>query len=49
MRDRTTLVQSKGRVERNYKGKTNSIVYDYLDTNIGTLQGMFKTRRRWLR
>ncbi len=48
MRDKTTIVQSKGRVERYYSGKKQPIVYDYVD-NIGTLLGMLRNRRRYMR
>lgn len=48
MRDKRTIIQSAGRVERVYKGKTNSKVYDYVDVNIGMLENMYKDRRRHL-
>lgn len=48
MRDKTTIVQSKGRVERYYKGKKQPIVYDYVD-NIGTLLGMLRDRKRYMK
>ena len=48
MRDKRTIIQSKGRVERQYKDKTESIVFDYVDKNIGVLVGMFNERKRYL-
>lgn len=48
MRDRITIEQSKGRVERTFKGKESAFVYDYIDYKIGTLAGMSKVRRRYL-
>lgn len=46
MRDKRTIIQSKGRVERLYAGKTNALVFDYVDKNIGMLINMFKDRQR---
>lgn len=46
MRDKTTIVQSKGRVERLYKGKDSAIVYDYVDRNISLLYDMYRERRK---
>ena len=33
-KDRTTTIQSAGRVERNYEGKQTPIILDYVDTDI---------------
>lgn len=49
MRDQRTVVQSKGRVERLYAGKTESFVYDYVDKKIGMLWRMFQDRERNMR
>ena len=46
--DKATIIQTAGRVERTFEGKTNSYVYDYVDINFGTLINMYKTRRRHL-
>lgn len=49
MRDKRTIIQSKGRVERPFKGKKESFVFDYVDKNIGQLMGMFRDRRRYMK
>lgn len=46
MRDKTTIVQSKGRIERVYNGKNEALVYDYVDRHIGMLFNMYVDRRR---
>lgn len=48
VRDKKTTIQSAGRVERTHKGKTNSYVYDYVDTEFGMLVNMYKERKRSL-
>lgn len=34
VKDKVTVIQSAGRVERNYNGKETPIIYDYLDSNV---------------
>lgn len=46
MRDKRTVVQSKGRIERLYKDKKEAYLYDYVDKNIGVLIGMYNSRKR---
>ena len=46
MRDKRTVIQSKGRVERLYNGKEDAYVFDYVDRNIGILINMYKDRRK---
>lgn len=48
MRDKKTIIQSAGRVERIYEGKTDSLIYDYVDVNIGMIKKMYWDRRRSL-
>lgn len=48
MREKKTIIQSAGRVERVYEGKTNSKVYDYVDINHFMLVNMYNDRRRHL-
>ncbi len=49
IRDKVSLIQAKGRIERLYEGKNDAYVIDYLDANIGYLLGIYKQRRRVLR
>ena len=48
MREKKTIIQSAGRVERTYPGKVDSKVYDYVDMNHFMLVNMYKDRRRHL-
>lgn len=48
MREKKTIIQSAGRVERIYKGKETSTVYDYVDKNHFMLVNMYNDRRRHL-
>ena len=48
IRDKRTVIQSAGRVERLHKLKKDAIVYDYVDVNIGNLLNMYQDRRRSL-
>ena len=45
IKDKTTLIQSKGRVERLYEGKDNAYVIDYVDNAIGFLNNMYIKRK----
>lgn len=45
IKDKATLIQSKGRVERLYKNKTYAKVIDYVDVNIGYLLNMYTKRK----
>lgn len=45
IKDKISLIQSKGRVERTFKGKTYAKVIDYVDVNIGYLINMYKKRK----
>lgn len=45
-RDYAVVVQSIGRIARKAPGKTDAIVYDYVDTSVGLLQKMARERRR---
>ena len=45
-RDDAVVVQSIGRIARKAPGKTDAIVYDYVDTSVGLLQKMARERRR---
>ena len=47
--DKTTLIQSAGRVERLYNGKVSSRVVDYYDYNIPYMQRIYKQRLKILR
>ena len=49
IKDKTTLIQSKGRVERLYEGKDNAYVIDYVDNAIGFLNNMYIKRKRVLK
>lgn len=49
VKDKITLIQSKGRVERIHSGKNNALVLDYVDSNIGYLNNIYKLRRRILK
>jgi len=45
IKDKTALIQSKGRVERLYPNKTKAQVIDYVDIQIGYLARIYKQRR----
>jgi superfamily II DNA or RNA helicase len=38
------LAQYAGRLHRQYKGKNEVIIYDYVDINVGVLEGMYHKR-----
>lgn len=47
-RDKSVIIQSVGRIERIYEGKSNPIVYDYVDDcdiNFSMLEKMFNGRK----
>ena len=46
---RGTLVQYTGRLHRNYGGKKETLVYDYLDEEVPVLRRMFERRLRGYR
>lgn len=48
MTEKKTIVQSVGRIERQYKGK-EPIVLDYVDSNIGYCYNAYTVRRRILK
>lgn len=48
IRDKRTIIQSAGRIERLHELKKNAVVYDYVDVNIGNLKNMYNDRRRSL-
>ena len=48
MTEKKTIVQSVGRIERQYKGK-KPIVLDYVDSNIGYCYNAYTVRRRILK
>jgi len=43
-RERARVEQSIGRIQRTCEGKTDAIMYDYVDENIGILKNQFKHR-----
>ena len=45
IKDKTALIQSKGRVERLHPNKTKAQVIDYVDIQIGYLKRIYKQRR----
>ena len=49
LNDKTTIIQSAGRVERLYEGKTHSQVVDYVDYNIPYCERLYKERKRILK
>lgn len=49
IRDKVALVQSKGRVERLFKGKESARVIDYVDTQIPYCRRTFNERKRILK
>lgn len=49
VKNRTTVVQSVGRVERNIKDKATPIVYDYVDNEITYCINAFKLRARYIK
>jgi len=38
------LIQYAGRLHRDYEGKKETVIYDYVDTSIGLTVAMFKKR-----
>lgn len=44
-KDFTTIKQSVGRIERQYEGKIESVVYDIVDSNIPYCLGSYKKRK----
>ena len=48
-KDRATVQQSAGRIERNIEGKNTPIVYDYVDENIGYCLNAYKKRKSILK
>lgn len=48
-KDKAIIKQSAGRIERRTKNKTEAIVYDYVDENIGYCVAMYKKRRTILK
>ena len=49
IKDEITIVQSAGRVERNYKGKITPLVLDYVDVNIPYCLGALRKRKQILK
>ena len=47
-RDKATIIQAVGRIERKFENKTNPIVYDLVD-DIYYFEGMFKSRKSYYR
>lgn len=47
-KDKTTTIQSAGRVERNYEGKQTPLIIDYVDNNIDYCVSCFKKRKNIL-
>lgn len=45
-KDKSVIIQSVGRIERKYDGKTNPIVLDFIDINTSMLVNMFACRKR---
>lgn len=45
-RDKATIIQSVGRIERKFEGKTTPICYDLVD-NIQYFQNMYKSRKSY--
>lgn len=45
-RDKATVIQSVGRIERKFEGKENPIVYDFVD-GLQYYDNMWKTRKRY--
>jgi len=43
-RERVRVEQAVGRIQRTCEGKYDSVLYDYVDTNIGILNAQFRTR-----
>lgn len=46
IKDKISVVQSKGRIERNFEGKRKPVVYDYVDVAIPHLVNYYKVRQR---
>lgn len=44
-KNKSIVIQSVGRIERNIDGKTLPEVFDYVDMNIGYCMGMYKKRK----
>lgn len=49
IKEKKMVVQSKGRVERTFKGKENAYVIDYVDKNISYMLNIANVRRRILK
>lgn len=49
IKEKKMVVQSKGRVERTFKGKENAYVIDYVDKNISYMLNIANIRRRILK
>ena len=47
-RDKATIIQSLGRIERKFENKVNPICYDLVDP-IQYYEGMYKTRKSYYR
>lgn len=43
-RERTRVEQAVGRIQRTCEGKTDALLYDYVDINIGILKNQFRAR-----
>jgi superfamily II DNA or RNA helicase len=43
-RERTRVEQAVGRIQRTCDGKTDAVIYDYVDNNIGILKNQFRAR-----
>lgn len=48
-KDKAIIKQSAGRIERRTQGKTDAIIYDYVDEQIGYCLAMYKKRRNILK
>lgn len=48
-KDKSTVIQSVGRIERNIEGKKQPIVYDYVDKSIPYCVGAYTKRKNYLR
>lgn len=48
-KDKSTVIQSAGRVERNIPGKEQPVIYDYVDNNISYCVNCYRQRRRLLK
>ena len=43
-RERNRVEQAVGRIQRTCEGKTDAVIYDYVDNNIGILKNQFRAR-----